>query len=129
MPRLARFLGLATAAFGAATIVRPEIVALPVGLANRPGAVPDRTRLLISLIGGRDIAVGLGMAVAPPGPALRWLVAARVASDAGDAVFLVRHMPDPVTRAATAAIAGGWATLCAVSWYTAGRDEEVEPGP
>ncbi|RNL82182.1 hypothetical protein [Halostreptopolyspora alba] len=127
MAVLARLLGLGTAAFGVATIVRPEIVAVPTGLARRDGPVPRDTRLLISLIGVRDVAVGTGMVLAPRGPALRWLIAARVASDAGDAFFLGRGLSSGPASAGSALTAGGWAALCARSVRGAGRREVAEP--
>ncbi|ASU85790.1 hypothetical protein CDO52_25985 [Nocardiopsis gilva YIM 90087] len=123
MARLARLLGAATAVFGAATAARPEIIARPLGLTEEDGTVPPRTRLLIELIGFRDVAVGAGMVVAPRGAPLRWLIAARAVSDAGDAFFLGRSLPSPVSRVLGVAMAGGWAVLCAASAVTAGRPE------
>ncbi|MBB6174877.1 hypothetical protein HNR23_004937 [Nocardiopsis mwathae] len=136
MARLARLLGAATAAFGAATAARPEIIARPLGLAEDDGTVSPRTRLLIELIGFRDVAVGTGMVLAPRGAPLRWLIAARTVSDLGDAYFLGRSLPTPASRALGAAMAGGWAVLCAASAATAGRRAPrgesgvpVRPGP
>ncbi|MBB4934512.1 hypothetical protein F4561_005332 [Lipingzhangella halophila] len=127
MALLARALGLGTAVFGAATIVRPEIVAVPTGLAEGDGSVSRETRVLTSLIGFRDVAVGTGMALAPRGPALRWLIAARVASDAGDAVFLGRGLASAPRRTGAVLVAGGWAALCALSAKGAGRREAAAP--
>lgn len=128
MAVLARLLGLGTAAFGAATILRPEIVAVPTGLAQRDGSVPRDTRVLISLLGARDAAVGTGMVLAPRGPALRWLIAARVASDAGDAFFLSRGLANGPAGAGSALVAGGWAALCARSVRGAGPRKATDPG-
>lgn len=115
MALLARTLGAATAAFGAATALRPELVTVPAGLTDQNGATDRRTRVLVSLIGCRDVAVGTAMVAAPRGPALRWLVAARAVSDAGDAVLLGSRLPHPAARVVSVAAAGGWAALCAYS--------------
>ncbi len=120
MALFARLLGLATAGFGASTITCPEIVAGPTGLTERDGSVPGRARVLISLIGARDVAVGTAMLAAPRGPALRWLVVARVASDAADAAFLGRGLPTTEARTTSALVAGCWAALCALSYRGAG---------
>jgi hypothetical protein len=117
-----RVLGLITAAYSVAIGVRPVLLARPCGLADGPDQqhVSPAVRTLIGGIGARDAAIGTAMVFAPPGPALRLAIAARVASDLGDAVFFGSRLPDPGRRVRIGLFAAGWAALCALSARWAG---------
>src|ERR1041384_3702759 len=79
---LPRLLGLATAAYGAAIVVKPELLLTPSGLPRHEPHLHTFTRTL----GIRDLASGVAMAVAPTRKAMRVAIGVRVASDAGDLV-------------------------------------------
>lgn len=74
MPSLIRALGVITAAYSAALLVRPDVLARPAGLANATDEVPAGTRILVRAVGARDITIGLAMVFPPVGPALRTAV-------------------------------------------------------
>ncbi|GGS36445.1 MULTISPECIES: hypothetical protein [Actinokineospora] len=114
MPTLTRLLGAATAAYGAAIVVRPALLASPAGLTNATGEVPGGSQILVRAIGARDAAVGVAMLCAPPGPALRTAVAARVACDLSDAAVFAA-LPEPDKRRKVVAVAVAWAVLCAIA--------------
>ncbi len=109
-------MGLLTAAYGAAMIVRPEVLIRPVGIQDL-----DTGTRLARLLGVRDVVSGLAMIVAPPGPALAAAVAARVASDLSDAVTFQALASDTNARRNVALAATGWATACAVTGVLARR--------
>ncbi|WP_046468339.1 hypothetical protein [Allosalinactinospora lopnorensis] len=113
--QLPRLLGAATIAFSTAFIVRPRLIAGPSGHTGPDGRVPRDTRLLMNAIGVRDIAIGAAMMCAPNGPALRAAVAARVASDLGDALVFGFGLPERAQRLKIAAAAASWAAVCAYS--------------
>ncbi|MET8849915.1 hypothetical protein [Amycolatopsis sp. NPDC004625] len=115
MPALTRVLGAATAAYSATIIAAPKVLAKPCGLTTPAGGVSREVRTLIGGIGARDAAIGLAMVFAPPGRPLRIALAARVASDAADALVFGTGLPDRSARTKVAAFAAGWAALCAVS--------------
>jgi hypothetical protein len=117
MPALTRVLGAVTAAYSAAIIVKPRLLAAPCGLTAAAGEVPPQIRVLIGAIGARDTAIGVAMVCAPTGPALKAAVAARVTSDTADAVLFGTQLPERSARAQIAAFATGWAVLCAVSAF------------
>ncbi|MFF1611570.1 hypothetical protein ACFVYA_27615 [Amycolatopsis sp. NPDC058278] len=79
------------------------------------GDVTAGVRTLIAGIGARDAAIGLAMLLAPAGKPLQVALAARVASDAADAVVFGTTLPDRSARTKVAAFAATWAALCAVS--------------
>jgi hypothetical protein len=114
--RPVQLMGLLTAAYGVALIVRPDVLMRPVGIQD----VDTGTRVARGL-GIRDVVSGLAMIVAPPGPALAAAVAARVASDLSDVVSL-RALASDVHAQRNVTIAGtGWATACAVTGVLALR--------
>ncbi|MEV0675087.1 hypothetical protein AB0I60_01050 [Actinosynnema sp. NPDC050436] len=115
MAALTRLLGAATAAYGAAIIAEPKLLARPCGLSDAHGRVEPAVRTLVGGIGARDAAIGLAMVLAPAGTALKWAVAARVVSDAADAVVFGLTLPDRAARRKIAAFALSWAAACAVS--------------
>ena len=115
MPALTRVLGAATAAYSATIIAAPGVLAKPCGLTTREGGVTAAVRTLIAGIGARDAAIGLAMLLAPEGKPLQVALAARVASDAADAIVFGTTLPDRSARKKVAAFAAGWAALCAAS--------------
>ncbi|WP_086819691.1 hypothetical protein [Allokutzneria sp. NRRL B-24872] len=115
MSALTRVLGAATAAYGIATAVRPQVLAKPCGLTTPSGDVTASVRTLITAIGMRDTAIGAAMLFAPPGRAQRVAVLTRVASDAADALVFGLTLPDRRARGKAAGVAAGWAALCALS--------------
>lgn len=117
MPALTRVLGTVTAAYSAAIIVWPKLLARPCGLTTATGDVRPQTRALIGAIGARDTAIGVAMVCAPQGPALKTALAARVAADAADAVLFGTQLPQRSARTKVAAFAAGWAVLCALSAF------------
>lgn len=115
MPALTRVLGAVTAAYSATIIAAPQVLAKPCGLTTPASGVTAGVRTLIGGIGARDAAIGLAMVFAPPGRPLQVALAARVASDAADALIFGTTLPDRSARAKVAAFATAWATLCAAS--------------
>jgi hypothetical protein len=108
---LPRLLGVATAAYGAAVLVKPALLLKPSGLPVDDENLHTFTRTL----GVRDLASGLAMAVAPTRTAMRVAIAVRAASDAGDAVVLGKAMAGKPEQKKILAVAGGWAVLCGLS--------------
>ncbi|MEV6643819.1 hypothetical protein [Amycolatopsis sp. NPDC051371] len=115
MPALTRVLGAATAAYSATIIAAPKVLAKPCGLTTPTGDVTAGVRTLVGGIGARDAVIGLAMMFAPPGRPLRLALAARVASDAADALIFGTTLPDRSARTKVAAFAATWAALCAAS--------------
>ncbi|HEX7306642.1 hypothetical protein [Lentzea sp.] len=112
---LTRLLGAATAVYSGTIVVAPKVLAKPCGLTTPSGETPRPVRTLIGAIGARDAAIGVAMMVAPPGPALRTAVSARVFSDASDALVFGLTLRDPKARKKVVAFALFWAGLCAAS--------------
>jgi hypothetical protein len=110
-----RLLGVATAAYGAAVIVKPDLMLRPAGLSTTHSTAADT---LTRSVGARDIASGLAMAAAPSGHALRTALAVRVLSDLGDAVFFGLALRGKPQRTKAVGIAAGWGALCALSALT-----------
>jgi hypothetical protein len=122
MSALPRILGFVTAAYSGAIGIKPVLLARPCGLAEGPdqSEVSPAVRTLIGGIGARDLAIGTAMVLAPRGPALRWAIRMRVASDLGDVVVFGSGLPDPGRKARIAGFAAAWAGLCALSARWAG---------
>ncbi|WP_067965467.1 hypothetical protein [Nocardiopsis trehalosi] len=112
---LPRLLGATTIAFSAAIMAHPPLMAGPSGMLDRDGRLPRDVRLLMYAMGVRDMALGAAMLCAPSPRAMRVAVSARVAADLGDAVVFGLGLPRRRHRAAVAAMAGGWAAVCAAS--------------
>ena len=81
----ARVLGLARSMIGANALIAPSVLAAPwVGWAN---AKPRAIRLFARTLGGRDLALGLGLVIAADkGEPVRGWVQAGALADAGDAM-------------------------------------------
>ncbi|GAA2053915.1 hypothetical protein [Williamsia deligens] len=110
---LPRALGAATALYSAALLVRPSLLAKPCGFTTT-NDVPRSVAVLIRGIAVRDLASGAAMVAAPHGAPLRTAIAARAASDLGDAVVFGTGLTG--RRAPkVAAFAAAWGALCAAS--------------
>ena len=111
-----RALGVATAAYSVAIIVRPALFAQPTGLQHDGAPLPTGTAIGIRALGGRDLASGLAMALAPAGDPLRTAVGVRVGSDVVDLVLLGTTLPDRSARVKAVVVAALWGGLCAASY-------------
>jgi hypothetical protein len=104
--RLARTIGVVTAAYAASTLVRPAILSRPVGLDPS-----ESTDVLVRAIGIRDLASGIALAAAPAGPAQRLALLVRIGADLGDGVsFAAAKLPVTGKRKAVS-VAAAWAGL------------------
>jgi hypothetical protein len=119
MTWLPRTLGVLTAAYGLATLIRPAILAKPSGLSA--GEPPASVATLVRAVGVRDVASGVAMAVST-GRAQRIAVAVRIAADLGDAAtWAFGSSVDPAARRKTIAVGAGWAALNAIGLATIRR--------
>ncbi|MFI6295748.1 hypothetical protein ACIBEJ_29415 [Nonomuraea sp. NPDC050790] len=118
MTLLPRVLGAITMLYSAAIIVRPRLLAGPCDLVDTAGEPLPGVSTLIAAVGARDLAIGAAMMAAPEGVALRTAIAARVASDLGDAAVFGSALTSRRARARIAGFALGWATVCALSALT-----------
>ncbi|MGW5752532.1 hypothetical protein [Nocardia rhamnosiphila] len=114
----ARFMGAATACCGLAVAIRPAVLLRPCGWDDDDD--PAR-RALARTTACRDIASGLGMALAPTPVALRVATGCRVLSDLSDAGVLAAALRDRPQRTKAVAVAAGWGLLCAAAGLTATR--------
>lgn len=115
-----RALGVATAAYSVAIIARPDLFTGPTKL-TADGEPPSRgTAIGVRALGGRDLASGLAMALAPAGAPLRTAVGVRVGSDLVDLVLLGTGLPDADARRKAIGVATAWGALCALSARFAG---------
>jgi hypothetical protein len=115
-----RVLGALTAAYGAYTLARPHSLARVAGLVTPERPASRATRNLGWAIGGRDLASGAAIMLAPAGAALRTALAVRVACDAGDAIGFGVAVPRS-SRAKVIAVAAGWGLICASAFPATGR--------
>ncbi|MFF7551551.1 hypothetical protein ACFZA9_01470 [Streptomyces olivaceus] len=112
--KLLRTLGAVTAAYSAAIIVRPVVLARPCGMTDEDGTVPPATATLIRAVGARDVAVGGVMALARSPRTLRAAAVCRVAADLSDAVVFGAALTGR-QRAKVAGFAAGWGALSAAA--------------
>ncbi|MGW5383345.1 hypothetical protein [Nocardia sp. NPDC003963] len=113
----ARFVGAATACYGLAVAIRPAVLLRPCGWDDDD---PGR-RALARTTGYRDLASGLGMALAPTPAALRVATGCRVLADFSDAGVLAVALRDRPQRTKAVAVAAGWGLLCGAAGLTATR--------
>jgi len=123
-----RLLGVATAGYSVAIIVKPELFLEPIGLIEESGSPSDGQKVITRAIGGRDLATGVAMAVAPAGNPLRTAIAVRVGADVVDLVALGSGLPDQESREKATMVAAGWGALCALSLLAAGRTRKRRIG-
>ncbi|MET8795894.1 hypothetical protein ABZV91_05450 [Nocardia sp. NPDC004568] len=113
----ARFMGAATACYGLAVAVRPAVLLGPCGWDDEDPA----RRALARTTACRDIASGLGMALAPTPAALRVATGCRVLADLSDAGVLAAALRDRPQRTKAVAVAAGWGLLCGAAGLAATR--------
>lgn len=114
---LPQILGGLTAAYGAAVLVSPKVLAGPTELA--PGGKVTRAVGALSRgVGARDVASGLAMVLAPTPQAQRTAIAVRVLSDLGDVLIFGSSLPSTSARRKAAAVGVLWGGLCAASALT-----------
>ncbi|MFI9046275.1 hypothetical protein [Streptomyces sp. NPDC053427] len=109
--RLLRAVGAATAVYGVAVTVLPDLLARPSGLVGEDGRSERATRTSLRPLGWRDAASGLAMVLAPEGPALRTAACLRIAADFGDAALLAATLPGGERKAKAVAVSLGWGAL------------------
>ncbi|MEU9498159.1 hypothetical protein [Streptomyces sp. NPDC048196] len=109
--RLLKVVGVATAVYGVAVSVVPDLLARPSGLVDEEGRVASATRISLRPLAWRDAASGLALVLAPEGPALRTAAYVRIAADLGDAVLLGLTLPDRGRRRKAVAVSVGWGAL------------------
>lgn len=107
---LLRVVGVATAAYGAAVTLKPELLAKPSGLVDAAGRTAAHTRTSLRPLAWRDAASGIALALAPEGAALRTAAWVRIAADLGDAALLGATLPREA-RAKAVAVSVGWGSL------------------
>ena len=110
----ARALGVATAIYGAAIIAKPEFLLRPAGMLRGDKPEPEQ-ETFVRTLGGRDLASGIAMALAPGRKAMRVAIAVRVAADLTDLVVVGGARRGTPEHGKVLAITGGWAALCALS--------------
>ncbi|MBW8481633.1 hypothetical protein [Actinomadura parmotrematis] len=120
MSVLVRAVGALTAAYSAALLVKPEVLAGPCGLVDEWGDPLPGVATLTRAVGARDLVGGLAVALAPAGRPLDVAVASRVAADLGDAVVLGTLLPRD-KRGKAAAVAAGWGALTVAAALVARR--------
>ena len=116
-----RLLGAATAAYGAAITARPELFLKPTKLTTDDGRPASGRSTLAMAIGGRDLASGLAMLLAPAGLPLRTAIAVRVGADVVDLAVLGSRLPDKDAREKATMVAAGWGAVCALSILAADK--------
>ncbi|MET7987443.1 hypothetical protein [Streptomyces sp. NPDC005281] len=119
--RLVRLLGLATAAYSAAIMVRPKGLARPCGMTGPDSEAPPATATLIRAIGARDTVIG-GATILDRGPhALRAVSFCRATADLCDAVAFGRVL-DGKQRTKIAGFAAGWGVPCEAAAISGARE-------
>lgn len=118
----ARMIGVATAIYSAALIVRPSVLTKPTGLSTSNDDVTTAARVLTRGIAARDLVSGLAMAVAPTAAGVRLAAAVRIGADASDAAGFGLALPDPAARHKSALVAAGWGLLTVLA-LVAARDD------
>jgi hypothetical protein len=102
--RLARAIGIVTAAYATGTLVRPAVLSRPTGLGSSAA-----TDVLVRAVGVRDLASGAALAFAPAGRAQQVALLLRIGADLGDAVsFAAADLPITGRRKAVS-VAVTWA--------------------
>lgn len=108
---LLRAVGAATAVYGAAVAVWPDLLARPSGLVDSHGRTAPDTRVALRPLAWRDAASGVALVAAPDGAALRTAAVVRAAADLGDALLLGLTLPERDKRLKAVAVSLGWGAL------------------
>jgi hypothetical protein len=112
-----RVVAALTVAYSVAITVSPRLLARPCQILDDQGEVPARVKALVRSIGTRDAALAAALVVCAPGRGSAVLSAARVVSDAADAVWFA-SLPIPAgAKAKVAGAAAGWAGLEAFAYW------------
>jgi len=114
-----RTLGVLTAAYGVATLVRPAILAGPAGLAGSDGQPSEPVSILVRAVGVRDTVNGVTVALAPAGAPLKLALAARIAADLGDAAVFGLSPGDPAAKRKAVVVGLAWGALNALALASA----------
>lgn len=109
--RPVRAVAAATVVYSAALAAAPRLLAAPCGLLDPAGDVPPDADSLIRSIGVRDAVLAAALMVAPTGPIMHVLTAARALADGSDTVLFGRVAPSSRQRAKIVGVAAGWAAL------------------
>ncbi|MFD4431755.1 hypothetical protein [Nocardia sp. NPDC058497] len=104
-----RILGVATAAYGAAVTVRPDILLRPSGLGT--GAEPE-LRTLARSVALRDVISGIALATASRPRARAVAAVMRIGSDAADTIVFGHALKGRPERGKTLAVTSVWGLLC-----------------
>lgn len=118
----ARLIGVATAAYSAALLVRPSVLTRPTGLSTSADDVSTAARVLTRAVAARDLVSGLAMAVAPTAAGVRLAGAIRIGADLSDAAGFGLGLPDATARRKSGVVAGGWAALTLLALVAARND-------
>ncbi len=110
-----RVVAAMTVAYSIAITIAPRLLAGPCRLVGPDGQVPTGIATLIRSVGVRDAAPAAVLLLAPPGAAASTLTAARVVSDAADAVWFGLLPLDSSQRAKIGGAAAGWAAVEALA--------------
>lgn len=124
-----RLVGAATAVYGFAVAARPDLLAVPSGLARRGEPVPPETATCLRPLAWRDAACGLAMALAPDDSSLRAATLLRIAADIGDAALLGSALPNRRNRAMAVTVSLGWGSLSVAGLLRTGRRYAPYPRP
>lgn len=116
-PSPVRIAAALTVAYSVAITVAPKLLAAPCRMLDSAGEVPLPIKTLVRSTGVRDAALAAALFVSYPGPAARTLTAARVVSDAADAVWFGSLAIPADARAKVAGAAAGWATIEALAYW------------
>lgn len=119
--RPARIVAGLTIVFSVGTVIAPTLIARPSRLTDSDGQVPPHIAALIRSVGLRDAALAATVGALPAGRPMSIATAAKVVSDATDAVWLGRIVP---TGQRSKIIVGalGWAALEAIVGLLAHRE-------
>ena len=117
MPVPSRLLGLTTTAVALLEFARPDLWGPPTGL----GGPSPAMRTWHHTLGARDLASGMALTFAPPGPALRAATLFRIVSDLTDAIAFGINAPDAARKGKALGVTLGYAALAALSYRRAGR--------
>lgn len=116
-PSPVRVVAALTMAYSVGITVAPKLLAGPCQMLDTRGQVPPDVKALVRSTGVRDAVLAAALFVSHPGPASATLSAARVISDAADAVWF-GLLPIPTgARIKVGGVAAGWATVEAIAHW------------
>ncbi|MEV0333396.1 hypothetical protein [Nocardia sp. NPDC050717] len=107
-----RILGVATAAYGVAVAVRPEILVRPSGLGT---GAESGLRTLARSVALRDVCSGLALATATGSRARAVAAAVRIGADAADTAVFAHALRGRPERGKTLMVTTVWGLLCSAA--------------